>query len=197
MKQFYIYQEKNDNKIWQSIKKGNENAFSIVFQHYYNHIYNYGLTLTNDDELIKDVIQDVFINIWYYRKRLGDINSIKIYLLTSFRRSLMKKISKQKRSKSDHISIKSEYLNNEPSTEDVIINEQISTSKIKFLKQHIAKLSARQQEVIHLKFYHGLENQEIKEVMSLNYQSVRNLLHEAIKKLKQNLNGTSSFNAFN
>ena len=47
------------------------------------------------------------------------------------------------------------------------------------------KLPKRQKEAIYLKYYSGLKATEIAEIMDINYQSVVNILHKAIKNLKE------------
>ncbi len=47
------------------------------------------------------------------------------------------------------------------------------------------KLPPRQKEIIYLKIYKGLNYEEISEVMSINYQVVRNLLCQALKTFKK------------
>jgi RNA polymerase sigma factor (sigma-70 family) len=49
------------------------------------------------------------------------------------------------------------------------------------------KLPNRQKEAIYLKYYSGLKATEISEIMGINYQSVVNTLHKAIKSLKQEI----------
>ncbi len=47
------------------------------------------------------------------------------------------------------------------------------------------KLSARQREIIYLRFYHNMSYEEISDVMQINYQVCRNLLSQAIKSLRK------------
>ena len=49
------------------------------------------------------------------------------------------------------------------------------------------KLPKRQKEVVYLKYYSGLKTKEISETMKINYQSVVNALHKALKNLKKDI----------
>ena len=66
----------------------------------------------------------------------------------------------------------------------MIIEKQISDDKARKLKKTLSLLSKRQKEIIYLKFYQHLDHGQIAELMNLNSQSVYNLLHEAIQKLR-------------
>ncbi len=59
--------------------------------------------------------------------------------------------------------------------------ESILTELYKFLQ----KLSPRENEIIHLKYFQGFKNMEIAESLGLEYQTVRNTLNNAIKKLRK------------
>ncbi len=49
----------------------------------------------------------------------------------------------------------------------------------------LAQLSARQKEIIYLKFYQNLSYEEVSDIMNINYQVARNLLSQAIKTMKK------------
>jgi RNA polymerase sigma factor (sigma-70 family) len=48
------------------------------------------------------------------------------------------------------------------------------------------KLTKRQREAIFLRFTQDLPYEEIASIMAINYRSVINLIHEAIKSIRQN-----------
>lgn len=52
------------------------------------------------------------------------------------------------------------------------------------LRKAIYQLPKRQQEAIFLKFYEGLDNEQIAELMQVNRQSVANLIFKALSTLK-------------
>ena len=65
------------------------------------------------------------------------------------------------------------------------------------MRKVLANLSARQQEVIYFRFYLDADIEEIAEIMELSRQSVYNLLHSSLKKLKKlSSKGTFSLSHF-
>jgi len=192
MKQIFIYKDKDDYQIWQELKNGNELSFELIFKKYYDLLFNYGLNIISDQNLVEDVIQDFFIDIWKKKEKLGDAHSIKYYLLVSYRRLLFKRISKESKINIERIE---NYLDQimVDSQEEVIIRHKESADRKKTVSSNINKLSTRQREIIYLKFYKNLSYQEISVVMEINYQSTRNLLFAAIKTLKSNLSKKDIF----
>ena len=74
------------------------------------------------------------------------------------------------------------------STEDaIIIDESMQKMKAE-LTTAIDNLTRRQREVIHLKYFMNLDYDEICEIMGLKYQTVRNLICESMKALRNIMN---------
>jgi RNA polymerase sigma factor (sigma-70 family) len=71
--------------------------------------------------------------------------------------------------------------------EEVITNQETAIFKNENLSLLLNKLPNRQKEAIYLKYYSGLKATEISEIMGINYQSVVNTLHKAIKSLKEEI----------
>jgi len=49
----------------------------------------------------------------------------------------------------------------------------------------VNKLGARQKEIIYMKYFSGLNNKEIAEVLGVSYQTVRNTLCNALKNIRK------------
>ena len=71
--------------------------------------------------------------------------------------------------------------------EELITNQETERFKNKNISKLLNKLPKRQKEAIYLKYYSGLKAKEISEIMGINYQSVVNNLHKAIKSLKEEI----------
>jgi RNA polymerase sigma factor (sigma-70 family) len=174
-----------DRELWKEFKKGDEEAFSIVFHKYYSYLYNYGSKITSDKDLIKDSIQELFIILWESRERLGDTESVKFYLLKSFRRHLIRRFTNDTKNR-DKYNLPEEYqFEFVFSYEKSLIIEQSFQEQQTHLLAALNSLSPRQKEVIYLRFYDNLSYQEISEITALNYQSVRNYIHQAIQTLRK------------
>ena len=151
---------------------------------YYDDLYNYGARFTKDDGLIKDCIQEVFISLWQRRETVSAILSPKYYFLRAIKNKVLKALHKNIRQlTSGHLQEDYDFFH-EFSIERVIIEKQISDEKAEKLKKTLSLLSKRQIEIIYLKYYQYLDHGQIAELMNISRQSVYNLLHEAIHKLR-------------
>ena len=147
----------------------------------------YGHKIVSGSALIEDSIQEVFIQVWTYRKTLReDVGEVKAYLFASLRRRLI-----QERR---HPAFASEHFDDIPTNfpretsftvEESLIETEREARQVALLAQWISALPKRQREALHLKYYANLTNQQIAEVMGVRYQTATNLIHEALVKLRQ------------
>ncbi|WP_308993318.1 sigma-70 family RNA polymerase sigma factor [Mariniflexile litorale] len=175
------------SQLWHDFQSGSESAYASIYKNNVALLYNYGLKLVNDKNLIKDCIQDLFVEIWNTKHKLGDVKSIKSYLYKSLRRKLISESIKNR--KTTDISLLSDSDAEEnPSFEHSLIEKQQFNQQRKKLRESIKKLTDRQKEIIHLKYYAHLSYEEISEVMSLSKKSTYKLMGRTIQFLRKNLN---------
>jgi RNA polymerase sigma factor (sigma-70 family) len=172
-------------ELLQQLQQGDDKALALLMQKYYSNIYNYASKFSKDTSLISDCIQEVFISLWQRRESATTILSIKYYLLRAVKNKVLKALHSNER-KVHHENVQSGYeFFQEFSIEKQIIEKQISEEKAEKLKHVLCLLSKKQQEIIYLKYYQHLDYGQIADLMSISRQSVYNLLHETIQKLRK------------
>lgn len=174
-----------DYNLWASLKSGDLKAFSTLYKVYYPLLHNYGLKISNNNTaLTEDCLQDFFLYIYQHRENLADLNSIKPYLYVSFRRSLFREM-KKKSKKVNLDNAENFFVEMNFSAEDVMIQQEIDAFKQTRVVKLLNDLPNRQKEVLYLKYYSDLSIDEIAKVLEINYQSVLNLIHKGIKKMRE------------
>ena len=78
------YQTKEDAELWVLLIKGDKLALEIMYRRYFPHLLNYGHTISTNEELIKDCIQDLFVNV-FNNSKFRPIDHVKSYLYTALR----------------------------------------------------------------------------------------------------------------
>lgn len=174
-----------DYYLWEKFKTGDKEALSRIYYTYYNPLYDYGIRIHNDPAFVKDTIQELFFDLISRLSNLGTTDSIKSYLLASFRRRVFSKLKKKKGINYLEDSYTPDAFEIEPSAETQWISEESKDAYTQKINNMLAKLSSREREAIYLKFYKNMSYKEITEVMGVNYQSARKLIYRAIKTLRE------------
>jgi len=176
----------SDILLWKQLKEGNKSALERIYSTYISSLLKYGRKFSRNDQVIEDCIQDLFIELWKNRAGLGMTDSIQRYLLVALRRKVIRQLDKSKKWVSDTEPTELDF-EAEIAVDQKLIEMEISSERAQQVKAAMENLSKRQKEVIYLKYVSGLDYEDIGEIMGLNYQSVRNLVSNALKKLKGTL----------
>jgi len=172
---------------WQRFQEGDYEVLGDLFRDLYEELYYYGLKLVLIPDLVKDTIQDIFVDVWSRRQKMGEVKNIKAYLFTSVRHELLRRMEKLR--KESRVEDR-ENRSFEFSKEDFIVKEETETEATQILVQSLKRLTDRQREVILLRFNHEMEFQEIAFIMDMNVQSVRNLLFRALENIRRDMNAS-------
>ncbi len=173
-----------ERQVWGRLKRGDAKALEFLFRAYYSYLFDYGLKLAREEELVKDAIQELFSYIWEKRRNLSAVDSIKAYLFVSLRRLLLSTLSKQRRQKTAHQEFTVEQIADTFSPEDLMIFAEQEAFEQKRLRCAFEKIPARVREALYLKTYNNLTYKEISEIMNVRPQVVRNYLSEAFRRVR-------------
>jgi RNA polymerase sigma factor (sigma-70 family) len=177
----------NDETLWKGLIKGDKEMFLALYRKYYHSLLFIGLKEIKDASLVKDAIQQQFLYLWEKRETIQEAKNVKSYLITSFLRKLTSDWKKLERTGNLQIAWSNNSEEPLPTPEESLIIKDGQKQVYKLLMYHINALPARQKELIVLKFYEGLTYEEIVQKTGLAHRSVYNKIHEALKKLKLEL----------
>lgn len=76
----------NEVELKAKIAKGDQHAFTLVYNTYYPIIYAFSRHLLRSDELAVDVVQESMLHIWQLGGKLELVNNLESYLKTFARR---------------------------------------------------------------------------------------------------------------
>jgi RNA polymerase sigma factor (sigma-70 family) len=175
-----------DLLFWKDMISGDESAFSSIFKSYYQPLYNFGKLYASDKALINDSIQDLFMDFWEKRKNLKPEVDVEAYIYGAFRFKILRRINQKFLFTSFH----EDHLNviYEISKEDLEIRNEIDQERIVKINDLLNQLPPKQKEVIYLKFYKGLSNEQIAKILDINYQSVKNHVFRSLQVLREKSN---------
>ncbi len=175
-----------DKNIWEEFKKNEGHALSYIYHQNIDFLFSYGKKFTKEEDFILDTIQDLFYDLIRTRRNLGETDNIRFYLARSFKRKLLQGISKMKKQ-----SMVDEEYRECPiitfSIEEELILNEVLTEKEELIRQGMNELNIKQREILYYKFTCDFNYDQICEVMSISYDSARQLVSRAITILKKYL----------
>ncbi len=178
----------NESKLWDDFRQGDQIAFEMIYAENANRLYNYGRQLTHNTDLVKDCIQDLFVDLGERTIKLGNTDSIRFYILKSFRRRLFKSLKKANRICSIN-EIKEIQLGITLSHEVKLLNDLIDAERMHQLKKALNQLTPLQKEAIFLFYFEGMTYTQIAELFEFSRtNSARELIHRGIDSLSKFLN---------
>lgn len=172
----------DDLELWEKLRQGNQEAFSALFVLFYDDLYAYSLKFTKEEELSKDIIQELFFNLWLSYSKLKKIEILKPYLLRCVKNLIIdykRKLSTQQKYNLNLVQDEIVF-----SQEDFRINLEGKSFQKEKLLYILNALPNRVKETIYLRFFNGLSYKEIAIVMNINVQTVRNFLHRGLHQMK-------------
>ena len=169
--------------IWKDFKAGSNTAFEKIYYQYIDVLYRYGSKITADKDLLKDSIQQLFLELYSSREKLADPENIEFYLLKALKRIIIHKMNSNLRS-GDLFDNNLPFFDIEADTENMLISNEYQHSKMKLLEDVLQSLEPAKKELLFLKFYSGLSNQQIGSLTGLKPDTVQKQLYRILKKLQ-------------
>ena len=176
----------NDQKriidLWVHFWGGNEMAFSQLYCLCFDDLLAYGRRVGGDNEMVEDLIQDLFLKLYQKKIILEDNTKLRSFLFRALKNLIYNQL------------LRNAKLQSLPDYDfafdlDYTIDEQLSWMHDQGLSDevhHILKgLTGRQKEIIYLRFIHEMSFEEISEIMKINIQSARNLLFRSMEKIRK------------
>ena len=165
---------------------GDDRAYAELYDMYVQMLYNYGLKLTSDQELLKDCIHDVLVKLYMKRNDKSVINNLSSYLLISLKNRLVDEFRRQTFTNPNEVETYDYRQAAEDVERDYLCQERetVQSAQVAYLMKHLTR---RQRQAITLYYLEERKYDEICDIMQMNYHSVRNLMHRGMLKLRETL----------
>lgn len=180
--------QKHIISLWIQFLDENENAFSQLYCLFLDDLLTYGRRVGGDNEMVEDLIQDLFLKLYQKKIILEDNTRLRPFLFRALKNLIYNQLLR---------NAKLQPLPDYDFAFDLnyTIDEQLSLTQDQGLSDeihHILKgLTGRQKEIIYLRFVHEMSFEEISEIMEINIQSARNLLTRSMEKLRKEVSSTT------
>ncbi len=173
----------DDSQLKKSLQNGDREVFKYLFMLYSPGLIRYGSTLTQNIETARELVQDLFLELWEKRQTLDIQGSIKPYLYSSIYHKGLNWIRAQK--------IREIYAGNPIEIRNWFAvpfsADRLDPLLLELIEKQIRLLPDQCREVFTRSAILGEKPSEIAEFLGLNIKTVENHLSRARKILRGRL----------
>ncbi len=172
----------SDSLLWDNFLKGDDKSLSLIYTANIQRLFQYGLALTSDRDLVKDCIHDLFVKLHNNRTKLTSTDNVFFYLSVALKNTIINAIKKNRNI--DYIDILDETKEESETPESTFIdNEYDEITKIT-VESILSQLTIRQREIIYYRYIEGKSIDEIGKLTNMNNQSVSNIIQRSFSKIR-------------
>lgn len=168
------------------LKKGDREAFNVLIRLYYPRLMGYTRVMV-EEEVARDIVQDVFLYLWDNRARIEFTPGLHSYLFKMCYSRGVDHLRRKKLIAKEDIpanSLVEDELGWLKSNTEDIIKVLSDRDLLKKVEDIIEELPDKRREVFKLSFFHEMNNAEISELLGMPRRTVESHLYLALKFLR-------------
>lgn len=172
-----------EDKISQSIRRGDMVAFEVLFKTYYGELCNYAYRYFRDKDTAEEVVQDLFYKLWEKKETLVIRSSIRSYLYRSvYNNSMMLLREKATRKTTNKLPVNSEMI---PGDEPDI---RLQTNELdQIVQTTLSSMPQKVRKIFEMSRFEGLKYKEIALRLLISIKTVEANMGKALKLFRENL----------
>nr|WP_321450592.1 RNA polymerase sigma-70 factor [uncultured Carboxylicivirga sp.] len=175
--------EQDDKWIIEGIKRGDESAYKSLFLKYYAQLVVFARKVVIDDDLARELVQDVFVNFYEKRNEINIHTSLKAHLYQSVRNRCLNQIKHNKIRREHHANIFAEKKDEEAYVEDKLQETELEHR----IYSVVQTLPDQCKRIFEMSRFEGVPNQEIADQLGLSKRTIETQISKALKVLRKQL----------
>jgi RNA polymerase sigma-70 factor, ECF subfamily len=173
-----IQEPTGQSKIVQRAIRGDSEAFSTLFDQYFNAIYRYLVSLSGDEDTADDLAQETFIRAYRNLHRLGPPYAIRPWLYRIAHNVFITHVKGRKQAVSLDPDLP--IASDDPSPEHQVLSSEWGGPVGSALK----RLAPTHREALMLREIEGFQYNDIAEILGVSLDNVKVVLHRARASFK-------------
>lgn len=162
------------------IANGDEQAFKVVYEHYYRQVYNFAFKWIQERESAQEIVQETMLYFWQLGYKLTEIRNVESYLNTIAKRKAIDVFRKKVLQEKSVRMLATAYIDGHNETEEGILMREARN----ILEEGVSLLPGQQQQVYRLCQQQGLKYEEAARQLGISHGSVQTHMKLALKFLR-------------
>lgn len=179
-----VYSSLIDAQLLDLIKSGDEKAFAEIYERYWGLMYQHILKMLGDKDEAKDLVQELFTNMWLKAENIEFDTNLSGYLYVSARNKVINLI-RHNQIKKDYLSSLSVFASDSNNTTLEQLNARDLAAAV---EREIQSLPSKMREIFELSRKQYLSHKEIAHVLKISDKTVKKQIYNALKIIRLRLN---------
>ncbi|EHQ29488.1 RNA polymerase sigma-70 factor [Mucilaginibacter paludis] len=173
----------DDDKLVYEYRNGNITAFNVLFERYFNQLYQYAFRQTQNSELSEELVMDLMLWLWTKRETIDVTGDMSSYLFKAIKNALFNHVRKK--------AIKSVSIELHDNDRRFVDTAADQTLAVKELREQyhlqIERLSPQRRLVFNLSREENLTYPQIAKQLNLSVKTVENHISSSLRSIRKNL----------
>lgn len=178
------YKKISDAQLISLLKESNHSAYNEIYHRYFYLIFTHAYKKLRDEEQAKDIVQDVFANLWFKRDFNLPASNLAGYLFTAVRNKIFDLFAHQQ-VESKYVESLKDYLNTHSSvpTDHLVRENQLKA----YVEKEIQALPPKMRLIFEMSRKQQLSHKEIAEQLNVSENNVSKQVNNALRVLRTKL----------
>ena len=173
----------DNKKLLDGLKNGLESAYEELFMTYYAQLVVFANKILGDEDLSREMVQDVFVMFYEKREVLNIHTSLKSHLYQTVRNRCLNEIKRNQIRREHHAGIFIDKKNEEAYFADKLQETELE-ARIFAIVESLPKKCKR---IFEMSRFDGMSNQQIADKLELSKRTVETQISKALKILREHL----------
>ncbi|AYL93839.1 RNA polymerase sigma factor [Mucilaginibacter celer] len=170
-----------DNELQLHLVRGNEQAFTVLYERYATDIKSIALKVLKSEALAEDATQEVFIKIWNGRAQLQQVKVFKAYLIITARNHALNILKSAVRSEAVMADIVTTFTDQRNTTDEDLLSKEY----LQFIQLVLDRLPARSREIFTKCRMQEKSYDEVADELGISRNAVKNHMVLSIRVLRK------------
>ena len=171
----------SDAELIAYLREGEEYAFSEIYRRYWYELFQCAWKRIKDEDMAKDIVQDVFVYCWDKRGGLS-VDNLQAWLKTAVKYQVFKRSSRNK--VGEHLYELPFNMAAESRADDLVRTVELNSA----IDKVVGNLPDKMQEIFRLRYEKNLTTDVIAKELGISRKTVQNQLTKASHNIHLSIN---------
>jgi len=165
------------------LKRGNKEAFTLLFRKYYKDLVLFGGSILRDRVKCEDIVQNIFLRLWTERESIEIEKSLKSFLIRSVQNSCLDELRHKQVVRDHELYVQTFNYFDCLDTENYVLYSELQGK----LNGALEVIPETYREAFQMNRFEGLKYKEIAEKLQVSERTVEVRISKAISMLRSHL----------